>query len=110
MMMLMKAAAAASLLSIAACDDPKPNNVVQVSNPPKEQTQVHQATGSIDKLAGLEATIAHSPVKALGWPAMTMTFSAGDRAMLEGLKVGDQVSFAFRKSGGSFVLTSISKR
>lgn len=46
----------------------------------------------IDAGAGT-VTIAHEPIKALGWPAMTMPFKVSDPALLKAAGVGDKVTF-----------------
>jgi Cu/Ag efflux protein CusF len=46
----------------------------------------------IDAKAG-SVTIAHDPIKALNWPAMTMPFKVSDKAMLSQLKTGAKVRF-----------------
>lgn len=38
-------------------------------------------------------TIAHQPIEALGWPAMTMDFELTDSARLEGIVAGENVHF-----------------
>jgi Cu(I)/Ag(I) efflux system protein CusF len=38
-------------------------------------------------------TIAHDPIKALNWPAMTMPFKVADKALLAKVKVGAKVRF-----------------
>jgi Cu/Ag efflux protein CusF len=43
--------------------------------------------------ANQKITLRHGPLSNLGMPAMTMVFSVQDAAQLEGLKVGDKVSF-----------------
>ncbi|MFT4936377.1 MAG: Cu(I)/Ag(I) efflux system protein CusF [Pseudoalteromonas distincta] len=56
-----------------------------------------QGAGVVKKLdakAG-SVTLQHGPIAALGWPAMTMPFKA-DPALLQGLKVGQQVSFTVK--------------
>lgn len=53
-------------------------------------------------------TIAHHPVAALGWPAMTMTFQATPR-QLHGIKAGEQVDFEFSLHGGVAVIQRIRK-
>ncbi|MCR5872773.1 copper-binding protein [Phenylobacterium sp. J426] len=49
---------------------------------------------AIDVRAG-SVTIAHEPIKALNWGAMTMAFKA-DPAALKGLSAGDKVSFTLK--------------
>ncbi len=53
-----------------------------------------EAVGRVEQVTKDGVTLSHGPVPAIGWPAMTMTFRA-DPMLLKGLKVGDQVSFAF---------------
>ena len=71
--------------------------------------QVYSAEGDITAIAGDQVTISHGPVEGIGWPAMTMAFRAPSPEMAEGVSVGDRVSFAFRKDGSAYVLTSLSK-
>ncbi|HVI32023.1 copper-binding protein [Phenylobacterium sp.] len=47
---------------------------------------------AVDARAGT-VTIAHEPIKALGWPAMTMPFKVSDPALLKAAAVGDKVTF-----------------
>lgn len=54
-------------------------------------------------------TIAHGPVPALSWPAMTMTFTVRNTALLRGLGRGDSVEFTFRQEGSSYVIEQIAK-
>lgn len=56
--------------------------------------------------AARTVTIAHEPVPALQWPAMTMNFKAPD-ADLSALKPGDRVSFEFTSSGMDGTITMI---
>lgn len=63
-----------------------------------------QATGeikSIDAKAGT-VTIHHSPIRALSWPAMTMTFKATPDA-LKSAKPGQRVSFTLKGPGSQVV-------
>lgn len=38
-------------------------------------------------------TLAHDPIKALNWPAMTMPFKVADKALLGQMKVGAKIRF-----------------
>lgn len=60
----------------------------------------------IDKDAG-KITLKHGELKNLQMPAMSMVFRVKDPAMLQQVKVGDQVSFVAEKVGGQFTLTRI---
>jgi Cu(I)/Ag(I) efflux system membrane fusion protein len=57
---------------------------------------------------GLE--MRHQPIPAIGWPAMTMPFDVADKAMLNGLKVGQEVDFDLAKEGEDFVVVAIRPR
>jgi Cu/Ag efflux protein CusF len=47
---------------------------------------------AVDAKAGT-VTIAHQPIKALGWPAMTMPFKVASPAVLDKVAVGRKVQF-----------------
>ncbi|MEH6792340.1 copper-binding protein [Parasphingorhabdus sp.] len=65
-------------------------------------TEIDEADGKI--------TIDHGPIAAVGWPAMTMAFSADDESMRK-VAVGDRVTFEFRTTeGGGGELTAIAKQ
>ena len=70
---------------------------------------VYSASGSVTAITSDRVTISHGPVEGLGWPAMTMTFRAGEPAMLQGISVGDRVTFQFRQNGTDYPLTAINK-
>ncbi|NWC82179.1 copper-binding protein [Pseudomonas putida] len=56
-----------------------------------------------------KVTLAHGPVAALKWPAMTMGFNATAQ-QLEGLKAGDKVEFDFRMEGSAATIVDIRKQ
>lgn len=58
-----------------------------------------EGTGTIKSLdtAGSSVTLAHGPLPALGWPAMTMTFPVENASLLRGHKAGERVRFGFKK-------------
>ena len=70
---------------------------------------VYSASGNVTAITSDRVTISHGPVEGLGWPAMTMTFTARDPAMLRGVGVGDRVTFQFRHEGNDYPLTSLNK-
>ena len=105
--------ASALLLLLAACGEdknraPEDRRTAEAS-PPSQAGQTYSAAGHVTAIAGDQVTIAHGPVEGLGWPAMTMSFRAGSPELVQGVRVGDRVSFAFRQDGGAYVLTSLSK-
>lgn len=62
----------------------------------------------IDTATG-HVTIRHGELYNLNMPAMTMTFSTKDKAMLKGYKAGDKVQFrADAAMDGSLMVTQIS--
>lgn len=74
--------------------------------------QVYTAAGvvkSVDKVAR-KITIAHEPVPALGWPAMTMNFAFEDASLAEEVKAGDKARFDFRNEGNTYVIVDIEVR
>lgn len=61
----------------------------------------------IDPAAGI-IIVAHEPVPALKWGAMTMGFSVADKKLLEQSRPGQQIEFDFTDKGnGSFAVTAI---
>lgn len=56
-----------------------------------------------------QVTVAHEPIPALRWPAMTMTFTIRDQALLRGFTRGDPVQFELERRGESYVITRMSK-
>jgi len=104
-------APAVALAALAACGEPQrsaPEGNVQ-GGAEDSQAQTYSATGQVTAVAGDQVTIAHGPVEALGWPAMTMSFTAPPE-MVERTAVGRDVSFAFREDGGTYALTSLETR
>ena len=57
--------------------------------------------------ANQKITLRHGPLANIGMPPMTMVFQVEDAAQLEGLKVGDKVSFVAQQQGSQFVATDL---
>ncbi|WP_215877422.1 copper-binding protein [Acidithiobacillus ferruginosus] len=67
----------------------------------------HGKINSINPDANM-VNIAMGPVKALGWPGMSMSFLLQNTAMLNGYKAGKVVNFNFAKdTAGGYVITRI---
>lgn len=49
----------------------------------------------------------HGPIESLKWLAMTMNFKFKDSELMQGIKIGDAVTFKFIESDGDYVLTHI---
>jgi len=65
-------------------------------------TQVDAAAGTI--------TINHGAIAAISWPAMTMQFTAENPAILQGIAIGDSVSFELKSATETSVVTSVQKQ
>lgn len=103
--------AAALALALTACDRsqaPAARDAAANVGQTAGENEVHTAQGSVTAISGSSVTIAHGPVAALGWPAMTMAFEASPD-QLRGVAAGDAVNFAFREADGSYRLTSLAK-
>ena len=61
---------------------------------------------AIDAKAGT-ITIAHGPMPALKWPAMTMKFKVEKAAILKGVTVGKKIHFVLKNVGGKPVVSEI---
>ena len=100
--------AAALALAVAGCGQQQKSQP-QANAPAAETARTYSGAGKVTAVAGDQVSIAHGPIQGIGWPAMTMAFSA-PAGMANGVKVGDQVSFSFRQQGGVYPLTSLQKR
>lgn len=56
---------------------------------------------------GASVTLAHGPIAALKWPAMTMTFRTASPALVKGLSVGQSVHFVLKNDNGKPVVSDI---
>ncbi|MES1973374.1 MAG: copper-binding protein [Pseudomonadota bacterium] len=119
---LIAALAAAALLS--ACGQKAETNATATEQPAAANTtsaemgnmampadaKMGKGTGTvtaIDKAAG-KITLNHGPIPEVGWPAMTMAFSAKPD-LLEKVAVGDKVAFDVTVTGSAGEVTAISK-
>ena len=100
--------AAAAALPLGACGQAQ-RFEKQANAPAAEASPTYSATGAITAVAGDQVSIKHGPIAGIGWPAMTMTFTAPAN-VAQGAAVGDQVDFSFRKNGSAYQLTSLRKR
>lgn len=69
------------------------------------------ATGTVESIdvdAGM-ITIAHGPVEALDWPAMTMAFKATP-AQVSSVQAGQNVTFEFEYQGAQATIIRIAPR
>lgn len=100
-------------LVVAACGEKQspPENQSAVSGVPERPVanQVYSGTGTVQSITGDQVAIAHGPIAGIGWPAMTMTFTAPSD-IARNVKAGAKVDFSFQKSGSAYVLTSVKQR
>jgi Cu(I)/Ag(I) efflux system protein CusF len=99
--------AAGAALALAACGQQQKSET-QPNAPAAESSQTYSGTGAITAIAGDQVSIKHGPIAGIGWPAMTMTFTA-PVDLARGASVGEQVDFSFRKNGSAYQLTSLRK-
>lgn len=76
------------------------------ASPALAQEWVEAEVRRIDK-EGLRLTLKHAEIKSIDMPAMTMAFRVRDKAMLDGLNVGDRVRVQVVREGGQFVVTAL---
>lgn len=71
-----------------------------------------QATGKVISVDAAEHTIKikHDPIKSLGWPVMTMLFTAENSVDLSAVQAGDAVTFTLKPQGkDDYVINSLKK-
>ena len=108
-------AAAASLIihafpvMVRAAEAPDPHAGHHTSSETKAQAATYKASGVVKKVDAAKGsiTLAHGPVPALKWPAMTMSFNVKDKALLEKLVVNRKIDFEFVEEGKSYVVTTV---
>jgi len=61
---------------------------------------------SIDKTKSA-VTLAHEPIAALKWPAMTISFKVADATLFDKLIAGKKVDFTLKKEGAEYVVTAV---
>ena len=76
---------------------------------PAISSAVATSQGEVRKIDTInqKVTLRHGPLANLGMPPMTMVFKVQDAAQLEGLKVGDKVSFVAQQQGSQFVASEL---
>ncbi len=110
MILKFNAAAAAAVVALAGAASLSALPVAAVAAEGKAPVpQTAEGMGvvkAVDAAAGT-VTIAHDPIPALKWPAMTMKFTVESAAVLEGVAAGKTVHFVLRNIGGKPVVTQI---
>lgn len=75
----------------------------------KKAGQEYSAQGKVAAVRDSSITIAHEPVPALQWPAMSMEFGLTKPDTAKGVKPGDAVSIRFVERNGKYVVTQLTK-
>lgn len=77
-------------------------DMMAMQNLPPAEGEVRR----IDKDSG-KITLRHGEIKNMDMPPMTMVFSVRDKAMLDGIAVGDKVEFTAVQDKGQMLVESI---
>lgn len=102
-------------LLAAACSPPAAEDASKSGDAMNMETSTPAVAGSItstgtvtqvDAAAGT-ITINHEPIAAISWPAMTMQFTAENPTILQGIAVGDQVSFELKSASETSTVTAV---
>lgn len=110
---MLKIIAVSLALFVAACSPPAQTDDMNMAEPAASAvagpitstgtvTQVDAAAGTI--------TINHGAIEAVSWPAMTIQFTAEDPSILQGVVVGDSVSFELKSATETSVVTRVQKQ
>lgn len=102
---------AVGMLALAACGGAEraPEQSTTRNQAQSTQQKVYSGSGTVTAVAGDQVTIDHGPIEAVGWPAMTMTFTAPE-GVAAGIGPGADVEFSFHDDDGTYVLSSIRQR
>ncbi|HWP25877.1 MAG TPA: copper-binding protein [Xanthobacteraceae bacterium] len=92
-------------------DDEKMDEMRKGMNMGGEKTvgSKYTAKGKVVAVKDSGITIAHGPVPALKWPAMSMEFALDSPTMAKDVKPGDTVSIQFVQRNGKYVVTHLAK-
>src|SRR5258708_932763 len=73
-----------------------------------KKSEVHKGVGTVKKVdpAGGKVTIADGPVPTMKWPAMNMTFTVKDKALLGKFSQDKKVEFQFLWQWSAYAVTS----
>lgn len=117
---LMIASSMVAVATLAACQkqaeapSPAPSATMMspnMANMPMAGSMKHgMAAGTVAAINATKGTITldHGAMSGLGWPGMTMGFTA-KRELLTGIKIGDKVDFEIDWDGKAGTVTRISR-
>src|SRR2546427_12521722 len=89
--------------------DKKPMDMKGMGADKKAEATTHKGVGTVKKVdpASGKVTIAHGPIPTMKWPAMNMTFTVKDKALLGKLSQDKKVEFEFVERGSDYLITSV---
>lgn len=92
----------------AAEHAPMADQTTPASGDMAQPTKTASAMGTVDAVDAMagKISIAHGPVDALGWPAMTMSFKATPE-QIGSVQAGQKVEFEFESQGMDGTITRI---
>ena len=67
------------------------------------------AEATLNAIGDGTVNVSHGPIAAIGWPAMTMAFTAKPE-LLGGVAVGDKIAFDLTVRGNAGEVTAIAKQ
>lgn len=70
-------------------------------------SDIYHGQGVVKKVTQHTISIAHQPIPALNWPAMTMTFSLPAEGTLPVVNVGEEIAFSFSQQADGYQLASV---
>lgn len=110
MKLLLLTAALAALAAPATAQTTAPDMKMPAAAATNLRTASGVAVVKAIEPAAAKVTLAHEPIAALGWPAMTMTLNAKSPGLLSGVKVGDTVEFTLQVGGAAPTLVALAAR
>lgn len=105
-------------LLAAACSPPAAQDAAKTDDMNMAETTTPAPVGPITSVGTVTAVDAaagtisldHEPIAAISWPAMSMQFTAENPAILQGIAVGDQVSFEIKSATETSVVTMVQEQ
>ncbi|MDP3797366.1 MAG: copper-binding protein [Polaromonas sp.] len=104
---LVSALSASAAMAQQKMDDMKGTDMAK--KPAVSTPITHMAKGTVKKIDAKTGWVlmAHEPVNSMNWPAMTMSFKAKDKSLLDKLAVDKKVDFGFVKEGEDYLMTIV---
>ena len=105
-------------LLAAACSPPAAQDAAKTDDMNMAETTTPASAGPITSVGTVTAVDAaagtisldHEPIAAISWPAMSMQFTAENPAILQGIAVGDRVSFEIKSATETSVVTMVQEQ